>query len=218
MEYRHGDGVCNHSRRKLWFGRKADIGGHVRGLQAIWIVGPFLRKIQRAIDERMTVARNVGSENPDLAVRDLACRTSVLPRHSARCLALLEKAGLVDHQDRIVIRQMLDDIIADNITQTISIPIPATENRLLPRQGPGSPAASARIQPVLRCSSPSRPSKNKPAFVATRSCLNNGRIRVLISRSDAAHNASVSSIDAARVHDLRIMVAHGFRNLQKKQP
>jgi len=39
----------------------------------------------------------------------------------------------------------------------------------------------------------------------------------LISRSDAAHNASVSSIDAARVHDLRIMVAHGFRTAQKKQ-
>jgi hypothetical protein len=39
----------------------------------------------------------------------------------------------------------------------------------------------------------------------------------LISRSDAAHNASVSSTDAARVHDLRIMVAHGFRNLHKGQ-
>jgi hypothetical protein len=51
----------------------------------------------------------------------------------------------------------------------------------------------------------------------TRSCRNNGRIRFLISRSDAAHNASVSSIDAACVHDLRIMVAHGFRNLQKRQ-
>src|SRR5476651_168158 len=78
--------------------------GHVCGLQAIWIVGPFLRKIQRAIDERMTVARNVGSEDSDLAVRDLACGTSVLPRHCARRLALLEKAGLVDHEDRIVIR------------------------------------------------------------------------------------------------------------------
>jgi hypothetical protein len=27
---------------------------------------------------------------------------------------------------------MLDDIIADNITQSIGIPIPATQNRLLP--------------------------------------------------------------------------------------
>jgi hypothetical protein len=95
--HRHGDGVCNHSRRKLWFGRKADIGGHVCGFQAIWIVGPFLRKIQRAIDERVTVARNIGSEDSDLAVRDLPCGTSVLSRHSARRLALLEKAGLVNH-------------------------------------------------------------------------------------------------------------------------
>src|SRR6266446_4790983 len=80
----------------------------------------------------MTVARNVGCENADLAVRDLACRTSVLPRHSARRFALLEKAGLVDHQDRVVVRQMLDDIIADDIAQGIRIPIPATQDRLLP--------------------------------------------------------------------------------------
>src|SRR5271156_7168216 len=80
----------------------------------------------------MTVARNVGSEDADLAVRDLAGGTSVLPRHSARRLALLEKAGLVDHEHRIVICQMLDDIIADDIAQSIGIPIPATQDRLLP--------------------------------------------------------------------------------------
>ena len=130
--YRRRYRACDHSRRKLWFGRKTDIGGHVGGFQAIRIVSPFLRKIQRAIDECMTVARNVGSEDTDLAVRDLACGTSVLPRHSARRLALLEKAGLVDHQDRVVIRQMLDDIVADDIAQAVSIPIPATEDRLLP--------------------------------------------------------------------------------------
>src|SRR6266481_77785 len=125
-------GACNHSRRKLWLGCEAGIGGHVCGFQAIWIVGPFLRKIQCAVDERMTVARNVGSEDPDLAVGDLARRTSVLPRHSARRLALLEKTGLVDHQDRVIVRQMLDDIIADDVAQGIRIPIPATQDRLLP--------------------------------------------------------------------------------------
>jgi hypothetical protein len=129
--YRRGYRACDHSRRKFWFGRKADIGRHVCSLQTIRIVGPVLRKIQRAIDERMTMARNVGSEDADLAVRNLTCRTGVLPRHSARRLALLEKAGLVDHEDRIVIRQMLDDIIANDIAQVISIPIPATEDRLL---------------------------------------------------------------------------------------
>src|ERR1700730_10444063 len=114
------------------FGLVAKPTRHVCGLQTIWIVGPFLRKIQRTIDERMTVARNVGSDDSDLAVRDLAGGTSVLPRPSARRLALLEKAGLVDHQDRIVIRQMLDDIIAYDIAQGISIPIHATQDRLLP--------------------------------------------------------------------------------------
>src|SRR5271157_1984323 len=90
----------------------------------------------------MTVARHVGGEDADLAVRDLASRTSVLSRHPARRLALLEKAGLVDHQDRVVIRQMLDDIIADDIAQAIRIPIPAPQDRLLPPR--------ARIASCLR--------------------------------------------------------------------
>src|SRR5271156_3088209 len=95
-------------------------------------VGPFLWKIQRAIDERMAMTRNVGSEHADLAVRNLPCRAGVLPRHAARRLALLEKASLVDHQHRIVICQMLYDIVAHDIAQGIRIPIPATKDRLLP--------------------------------------------------------------------------------------
>src|SRR5258708_5308428 len=129
---RRGHGACDHSRRKLWLGRKAGIGRHVCGFQAIWIVGPFLRKIQRTVDESMAVARNVGREDADLAVRDLARRTSVLTRHAARRFALFEKAGLIDHEDRVIVRQMLDDIIADDIAQGIRIPIPATQDRLLP--------------------------------------------------------------------------------------
>src|SRR5450756_972122 len=80
----------------------------------------------------MTMTRNVGSEDADLAVCDLARRTRILPRHSAGGLALLEKAGLVDHQHRIVIGQMLDDIVAYDVAQAIGIPIPATQDRLLP--------------------------------------------------------------------------------------
>src|SRR5664279_3926988 len=80
----------------------------------------------------MAMTRNIGSEDADLAVRNLACRTSVLPRHSARRFALLEKAGLVDHQHRIVIGQMLDNIVAYDIAQSIRVPIPTTKDRLLP--------------------------------------------------------------------------------------
>src|ERR1022692_1304332 len=80
----------------------------------------------------MTVTRNVGSEDADLAVGDLACGTCVLPRHPARRVALLEKAGLVNHEHRIVIRQVLNDIVPYDVAQGISIPVPAAQDRLLP--------------------------------------------------------------------------------------
>ena len=89
-------------------------------------------KIQRAVDEGMAMTRNVGGEeDADLAVRNLACPTGVLPCHATRRLALLEKASLVDDEDRILICQMLDDIVAHDIAQGIGIPIPATKDRLL---------------------------------------------------------------------------------------
>ena len=43
---------------------------------------------------------------------------------------------------------------------------------------PSGYAASAGIQPVLRRSGPSRPSRNNPAETATRSWPNSGRMRV----------------------------------------
>jgi hypothetical protein len=45
---------------------------------------------------------------------------------------LFEKASLVDYQHRIVIRQMLDDIVVHDIAQGISVPVSTTQNRLLP--------------------------------------------------------------------------------------
>src|SRR5258708_11984239 len=71
--------VCDHCRRKLWFGRKARAGRHVCGFQTIWIVGPFLWKIQRAIDERMAMTGNVGREDAELAVLNLPSPTGVIP-------------------------------------------------------------------------------------------------------------------------------------------
>jgi hypothetical protein len=41
--------------------------------------------------------------------------------------------------------------------------------------------------------------------------VNKGRIRPFTSRSDDTQNSSVASIDAPIIHDLRIMVIHGFR-------
>src|ERR1700712_560528 len=79
----------------------------------------------------MAVTRHVGSKNTDLAVRYFARRTGVLTRHPARCLALLEKAGFIDHQHRIRVCKMLDDIVAHQRAQGIGIPPVAAQERLL---------------------------------------------------------------------------------------
>ena len=77
----------------------------------------------------MAVTRNVGRENPNLAVGDLARRAGILPRHTARGFALLQKAVrrandsldhslvrlTIDHQHRIVVTEPLDNIIAHQI-------------------------------------------------------------------------------------------------------
>src|ERR1700737_1241341 len=82
------------------------------------------------------------------------------------------------------------------------------------RHGPGSPAASARIHPVLRRSSPNTPSRNKPADPATRSCVNSGLIRAFTSRSDEAQSSSVVSIEAPAIHDLP---NHGYPWIQRSR-
>jgi hypothetical protein len=72
------------------------------------------------------------TEHADLAVRDLPGQTGVLTSDPAGGFALLEKACLIDHQDRIVIRQMLDDVIAHDVAQRVGVPSAATQDRLLP--------------------------------------------------------------------------------------
>jgi hypothetical protein len=82
-----------------------------------------LQKIQRAVDERMTVARNIGSEDSDLAVRDLARRTSVLPRHStgrlARAHGRRERQNIGRRRDIGILAwgQMQDERPAERIAQ-----------------------------------------------------------------------------------------------------
>jgi hypothetical protein len=117
------------------------------------------------------------------------------------------KAGLVDHQHRIVIRQMLDDIIADDIAQGIRIDL---RPRIACRHGQDR-RQPQRASTGLGCSSQADLPETT-AFFATRSCPNNGRIRFDLPKR-RRRNASVSSIDAVCVHDVRIMVAHGFESL-----
>src|SRR5215210_936675 len=61
------------------------------------------------------------------------------------------------------------------------------------RQGPGSPAVSARIQPVLRRSAPSSPSRTALAEAATLGAANSERMRRLACRSVADQSVADQS-------------------------
>jgi len=80
----------------------------------------------------VAVTGHVGREDPDLAVGDLARRAGVLPRHAAGGLALLEEAGLVDHQHRLRVGQRLQRVVAHQVAQRVGLPAAAAQDGLLP--------------------------------------------------------------------------------------
>ena len=61
--------------------------------------------------EHLGATAGIGEKHPNLAVLDAPGGAAVLPRHPGRFAALLEKPGLVDHENAIGRAQVLDDIL-----------------------------------------------------------------------------------------------------------
>ena len=76
------------------------------------------------------MAAGVAKENADLAVLDAPRRAGVLAVDAGRLGALLEKAGLIQHQDCVVITQVLDHIGPQIIAERIGVPVDAREELL----------------------------------------------------------------------------------------
>src|SRR6516165_4527636 len=95
--------------------RKAYIARHMRCLQANAVVRPFLWQVERTIDEGMAMPRHIASEYANLAIGDFACRASVLTCHPARRLTLLQKAGLIDHQNRVFIAKRFQCVLSYDV-------------------------------------------------------------------------------------------------------
>jgi hypothetical protein len=134
--------ALDHAAGHLRLSGKAHLRRHMGRLQAGAIVGPALRQIERAVDEGMPVPRHIGREHADLAVGDLARRAGVLPRHTAGRLALLEKAGLIDHQHRVRVGQRLQRVVAHQVAQRVRLPTTTPQDGLL--------APGARVSGRLR--------------------------------------------------------------------
>ena len=114
-----GDRARDHPARDLGLSCKTHFVRHMRRLQALEIVRPFFRQIERPIDEGMAVARHVGSEHADLAIGDLARRTR-----------------LVDDKNCSLVGERFQRVIAYDVAQYIGIPSTTAQDRLLtPRAG-----------------------------------------------------------------------------------
>ncbi len=158
-----GDGAGDHFARDLGFGGKTDPVRDMRRFQAFASVRPFLRQIKRPVDESMAMARHICGEHADLAVGDLARRASVLPRHSARRPALLQKTGFVDNQNRVRIAQRLQRIFAHDVAQArphSSVRVPGSPAAAMGQDHPPPPPASSPSC-AARCST-ARPETGSP--------------------------------------------------------
>src|SRR5246127_4700751 len=79
----------------------------------------------------MAIPRHVGGEHSDLAIGDLARRASVLACNPARGLALFQKAGLIDDQNRVLIAKCFQRVLTYNVAQRVGVPLPPAQDRLL---------------------------------------------------------------------------------------
>ena len=136
------DRALDHLHRKRGLGRKGLVCRNMAPGHARSVVGPPLWQVKRPVDKGMPSGRHIGGEHTDLAIGDLACRTGILTADAARRFALLQEAGLVDHQNSVVGTKRLGDIVAHDIAKGIRIPWGAAQNPLLPPR----PRVSCRLR------------------------------------------------------------------------
>jgi hypothetical protein len=111
---------------------EGDLVGYARLGAAGQVVGPAAGQVQLPVDQRMPGRAGVGQEHPDLAVLDPPGGASVLASHPDRLGALLAEPGLIDHQHRSRIAEVLDHIAAQLVADRISIPAGLIQQPLHP--------------------------------------------------------------------------------------
>ena len=89
-----------HAGGQFRFRRKADLGRHMRFEASVWILGPALGEVQRAVQQRMTCLAGIGEEDAELTILDAPCCPAVLALHSHRLIFLFYKARFIDDENR----------------------------------------------------------------------------------------------------------------------
>jgi hypothetical protein len=190
--------AVQHHPGQLGLGREPDPGGDAGGLQARGIVSPALGQVQLAVDHPVPSIAGIGQVDGDLGVVDLAGGAGVLASHPHRVGALLAVAGLVDHQHRARVTQVLQQVLAEVVADPVVVPHRPASRCCIP-SGLVSPACSASVQQFLRGRSASSPSTNARARRRGSTLANRRATRPSSSSSLACQLAGVTLWPAATV-------------------
>jgi hypothetical protein len=146
----------DHASGQLRLGRELRIVTEAGGPAA---VGIGTRNIEFPVHCGVPAAAGVDQVDGDLGVLDPAPGAGVLPLDSNGVGAFLHVAGLVNHQRRLVVVQMLHHVVTHLVADLVGIPLRPPEQVLHAVRGP-DPAHSAMVQQFLRGRSDNRPSTN----------------------------------------------------------
>jgi len=168
----------DHASGQFWLGRELRLVTESGGPAAVGVGGPGTRNIEFPVYRGVPAAAGVDQVDGDLGVLDPACGAGVLALDTDGVGALLHVAGLVDHQHRLVVVQMLHHVVTHVVADLVGVPLGPPEQVLHAVRGP-SPAHSAMVQQFLRGRSDSRPSTSFRARRRDSTRVNRPAIRLI---------------------------------------
>ncbi len=119
--------ALDHLSGQFTFGLKANGVGNTCLPTPLLILSPAQGKIQFPIQQRVAFDAGVGEKDPDLTVLNLARRPTLLLCDTCRFFPSFGKAGLVDHQDGLWIKEALQNGGAQVVAHQIRVPGRAVE-------------------------------------------------------------------------------------------
>ena len=111
-----------HHPGQLRLGGKGARGGHPGGVAALSVGQPPPGQVQLTVDHPVPGRGGIRQVDGDLGVVDLAGGPGVLALHPDRAGALLEVPGLVDHQHRGRVAEVVDQVVAHVVADRVVVP------------------------------------------------------------------------------------------------
>lgn len=120
----------DHAGGQFGLGDERGVRVESAGLAAVGLVGPRAWDVELSVQCGVSVLACVGDVDGDLGVFDSARGAGVLALDADCVDALLHVTGLVDHEYCLVVVQVLDDVVAQVVTDGVGVPLGAAQQVL----------------------------------------------------------------------------------------